>query len=322
MKNESKIKQLVKKYKECEVESIELLNSSQNKVYKVVTNKGTFVVKEFSKDAIKNYYYLRRRKEQLSISKKFNRYGINTAHPIALNSKNFILMKNHYYVMYNFLEEESLSFEELTASHIKVLAETQAAIHKLKIRTNLPCIYKKVRINYNYQIKLARIVDDKLYEMLVENKDSLEKLTEECNCRLKKVKNNLCVSHNDYKLANILWNKKEMTLVDFDATGLANPTSSLCESAFTFSYNGKTINYNFYSEYLRRYINIYGKIEDNFEDCVYACLNGKLQWLSYMFAKNKRVKDNYVEETKEMLKELLTYYKGIKKMQEIYDLLK
>ena len=38
--------------------------SNQNNVYKVVTDKGIFIIKEFTKDAIGNYYYLTKRKKQ------------------------------------------------------------------------------------------------------------------------------------------------------------------------------------------------------------------------------------------------------------------
>lgn len=55
----NKIKRVLSKFGEYEILDIDKLNGSQIKVYKVDTDKGIYVVKEFSLDAIKNYYYLR-----------------------------------------------------------------------------------------------------------------------------------------------------------------------------------------------------------------------------------------------------------------------
>lgn len=62
----NKLKNVLKRYGEYEILDVSILNGSQNKVYKVNTDKGIYVVKEFSLDAIKNYYYLRKRKEHRS----------------------------------------------------------------------------------------------------------------------------------------------------------------------------------------------------------------------------------------------------------------
>ena len=65
MKNIAKI---VNKYKLGSIVDIEVFKSSQNNVYKVVTDKKMYVTKEYSIDAISSYYYLKKRKEQIKIS--------------------------------------------------------------------------------------------------------------------------------------------------------------------------------------------------------------------------------------------------------------
>ena len=72
------IEKIANKCKLGKVIKIETLTSSQNNVYKVTTDKNTYVIKEYSKDAISNYYYLKKRKEQIKISKKLKDKGINT----------------------------------------------------------------------------------------------------------------------------------------------------------------------------------------------------------------------------------------------------
>lgn len=103
--------------------SIDKFDSSQNNVYKFTTDKGIYVVKEYTKDAINNYYYLKKRKEQIRISKILADNGINCSYPISINKKYFINFKNHYYLVYNHYEEKPLTSNEVSIDHIKILAE-------------------------------------------------------------------------------------------------------------------------------------------------------------------------------------------------------
>lgn len=312
------ISDLTTKYDLGKIKNIEIFKSSQNKVYKVTTDKNIYAIKEFSKDAISNYYYLKKRKEQLSISKKLNDNKIKSLLPLIFNNKYFISFNKHYYLIYNYLEEKPLTKEEVTIEHIKELAKNQSKIHKLNLESNLPCTYKIIKIDYDKYLKQSKKIDKELYKVLNENLNVLKIITWNCNRKLRDMKNNLCISHNDYKLLNILWKEYKMTLIDFDATGLSNPTCSLCESAFTFSKYDNHINYEYYKEYLNTYIKHYGKIKENYKDAMYVSFNGKLQWLSYMLSKNKYKKNNYIKETINMINELVLYYNNIDKFNDIY----
>jgi len=119
-----------------------------------------------------------------------------------------------------------------------------------------------------------------------------------------------------------MWDEDELILLDFDATGRSNPTCCLCESAFTFSRMNNQIRYDFYETYLQEYLKDYGKVEDDFNTCLYVCLNGKLQWLSYMLSKNGKKEDNYISETIAMVGELMLYANNIKNFNDIYQKVK
>jgi len=310
------INKIIEKYNLGKIEEIELLNSSQNNVYKVLTKEGIYIVKEYSKDAISNYYYLRKRKEQIRISKILNDNGINTVLPIEFNNKYFILSRKKYYLIYNYIDEKVLKEEELTVDNIKTLASIQSKIHKLDIKSTLPCDYKKIKIDFDKYLKISKRLDNDLYETLINNIDKLNDLINKNNVYLNDLKNNLCISHNDYKLLNILWKNNELRLIDFDATGDRNPTCCLCESAFVFSKYNDKIKYDYYKEYLKTYIKSYGKIKDNFHKSLYVAMNGKIQWLSYLLSNidnDKRRKDIIC-----MINELILYYNNIDKMNQIY----
>lgn len=229
-----------------------------------------------------------------------------------------MFFNRHYYLLYDYSNDKSLERKELTLKHINTLAMTQSKIHKLNISSNLTCFYKHIDIDFDKQIDIVKRKDKDLYNLIKENLEKLKDTVNMCNSNLKDIKSNLCISHNDYKLLNVLWHKDELILIDFDAMGLSNPTCCLCESAFSFSVFNKAVKYKFYEEYLRTYLSNYGKIKEDFRSSLYVSLNGKLQWLSYMFSKNNKRKDNYIDDCKSMIEELLLYYDNIDKFNDIY----
>ena len=294
-----------------EIEAYQQEDSSQNRVFKIITTEGSYIVKEFSKDTIGNYYYLRKRKEQIAISEQLKKHKINCIIPKRINDKQFFLLDKHYYLVYDCSKDKYLTQDNITRDHIIELAKTQAKIHKLKIETKLPCTYKHINIDFDLYTKTIK--DPNLKDLIYSNKEKLIEYIKKGNNALPSVKKNLCYSHNDYKHQNILWNETKMTLIDFDASGLSNPTAALIESAFTYSKQNNEINYEYFELYIKTYLEEYGPLKDNFKDCLYVSMNTKLQWLSYLMFK-KRLK-----EVTSMLNTLILFASNVETLNEIYE---
>ena len=294
-----------------EIEAYQQEDSSQNRVFKIITTKGSYIVKEFSKDTIGNYYYLRKRKEQIAISEQLKKHKINCIIPKRINDKQFFLLDKHYYLVYDCSKDKYLTQDNITRDHIIELAKTQAKIHKLKIETKLPCTYKHINIDFDLYTKTIK--DPNLKDLIYSNKEKLIEYIKKGNNALPSVKKNLCYSHNDYKHQNILWNETKMTLIDFDASGLSNPTAALIESAFTYSKQNNEINYEYFELYIKTYLEEYGPLKDNFKDCLYISMNTKLQWLNYLMFK-KRLK-----EATSMLNTLILFASNVETLNEIYE---
>lgn len=294
-----------------EIEAYQQEDSSQNRVFKIITTKGSYIVKEFSKDTIGNYYYLRKRKEQIAISEQLKKHKINCVIPKRINDKQFFLLDKHYYLVYDCSKDKYLTQDNITRDHIIELAKTQAKIHKLKIETKLPCTYKHINIDFDLYTKTIK--DPNLKDLIYSNKEKLIEYIKKGNNALPSVKKDLCYSHNDYKHQNILWNETKMTLIDFDASGLSNPTAALIESAFTYSKQNNEINYEYFELYIKTYLEEYGPLKDNFKDCLYVSMNTKLQWLNYLMFK-KRLK-----EATSMLNTLILFASNVETLNEIYE---
>lgn len=311
--------ELFKKLKLPVVTNIEKVNSSQNSVFKVTTIDNIYLVKEYSLDAIKTEKDLELRTKQINISKILNNSGIPTIIPIEFDNKYFIMHNNRYYLIYNYLEYKTLTQDELSIFHIKTLATTLAKLHKTNLQYELPIQYRQINIDYdNYlQIFKNKKETEELYNLMKTNKDKLKKLIKDCNDSLKKVQEDLCVSHNDYKLKNILWHDEKIYLIDFDASSLSNPVVSTLESAFALSIQNKKLNEQYYKIYLKSYIENYGSLKTNFNDALNCAMNGKLQWYEYLLSNYDdeiRIKDSI-----SMTNELLEFMNTKDKQMQIYN---
>ena len=293
------------------------VDSSQNTVYEVVTSNGKYILKEYSNDAINSVKDLEKRNKQIIVSSTLNDNGISTILPLKFQNNYFIHYQNRYYLIYKYFDHEILKEDELTVEHIKALASTLANIHKLDIKIELDCQYCIIDIDYDNYLQTFKNIDLKLYETLNENILKLKELTNNCNNNIEIVKNNLCISHNDYKLKNILWNNNKMYLIDFDASALSNPIVSLAESAFALSKQGKNINLDFYKEYLKTYFSIFHDTID-YKVALSVAMNGKLQWLQYLFSKCNRGDLEAINGSISMMTELMLFMNNFDKLYEIY----
>lgn len=318
MINTRSIERICKKINITDIKKITILNSSQNTVYKIDTNNEIYCLKKYNKDSIKSIKEYKKRIEQLNIAKKYKDNNINVILPEKINNNYYFKYRFNYYLLYKY-QYSSLTSRDITIDNIKVMANTLSRIHKLNIKTSIPCTYRIIKIDFNKYLKRFEYLDNELYMLLVDNIDKLEILISNCNSYLDIVKKDLCVNHNDYKLLNMLWDKcNNMYLIDFDASGLSNPIASLAESSFSLSRINEELNYDFYKEFLNSYINEYGNFNTNFKDALFVAVNGKLQWLEYLMSKCNKNNLNRINDTKHMIKEMLLYYDNIDKMFSIY----
>lgn len=304
-----------------DVLKIKRVDSNQNIVYQIKTQNKNFILKEYSKDAIKDNNDLAKRNKQLRISEKFNSNGIKTVLPLKFNGHYFILFENKYYLIYEYMNYNVLEYYEVTLDNIITLATTLAKMHELDIQSDLDCQYKIINIDFDNYLELFKDIDSSLYETLNNNIDKLKELINNCNININKVKEIMCISHNDYKLKNILWNDDEMYLIDFDACAISNPIVSLAESSFALSKQGDNINLEYYIKYLETYFSIYN-CNTSYKDALMVSMNGKLQWLEYLFSKCSNRDEKVINDSIGMINELVLFISNIDNFLKIYEEIK
>lgn len=298
---------------------VEEVESSQNIVHHITTDKKEYILKRYSKDAIRNDKDLLNRKRQIAVSEKLSENGVPVILPISFNNRYFIKYNKDYYLVFEYNNQEPISSKELSDKKIRKLATTLAIIHKLNIISNLNCQYKKINIDFTkYQKKFIKINQD-LYNTLTNNIEVLKELIDSCNNNINSVKEHLCISHNDYKLLNVLWKKDYMYLIDFDATSMSNPTVSTLEAAFSLSIVENTFKKDNYKDFLNGYLRKYGELETDFNTAINVAMNGKLQWLEYLLNKCCKKDQTSIKATISMINELKLFIDNKETMINIYN---
>lgn len=298
------------------VKEIIKVNSSQNKVFEVITDSGKFILKQYSKDAIKGKKDLNKRIIQIEISEQFNKKGINVILPLRFGNNYFVKYIDNYYLIYDYYEYRIIDEDELTLKEIEILGKTLAKIHNLNIKEDLEWQYKKINIDYEMCLNSFEKINDKLYDCLKNNIEQLILLTKDCN-DFDDLLDNFCISHNDYKLKNILWDDEDMYLIDFDACALANPYVALAEAAYSLSRQKGVINWDFYEEFLKKYLDIY-RCDTDFKKALKVAMNGKLQWLEYMINKLLNNDLTMINDIISLIKEVILYINNINNFYNIY----
>lgn len=205
----------------------------------------------------------------------------------------------------------------MTKEKIIKLAKTLATVHGENIKSDLPCQYKTIDINLDCFLEKIKNIDNNLYTIILNNNYILKDIINECNQNIQYINNNLCISHNDYKLGNILWDNNNMYLIDFDACCMSNPAVSLAEASYALSIQNNILNKDFYKIFLESYLKVY-KITD-YENALKVALNGKLQWLEYLINKCNKEDKQTILDIKSMIKELIMYKENQKEFLKIYE---
>ena len=259
------------------------LDSHQNKIYDVQTTEGRFIVKEYSEDAIPDTRALNVRREQIRVSREWNKNGVKCILPRT----DFLESDGHFYLVYDYFDGKTK--RRLKQKELAILARTQAKIHQMKIKTSLVCEYDE----FDFGKKMR----------------TLKGLVQANNDGLAAAQRELVVSHNDYKPGNILWKDGEMYLADFDAMSLVNPTCAAYESALTFSLAHGKIQRKKFDAYLEEYAK-YAPLSEDARILAVAA-NGKMRWLRFLLSKDWKHNAKIRKDIKNLTKELKSYYKTI-----------
>lgn len=278
-----------------------------NKIYELNTSSGKYILKILSKKDIDN----------IELSEELANYaynsGINALTAIKLNNKYINTINGENVILYPYYEGKVLLTKELTLEHIKVLANSLAKLHSLKIIDNYTNT-KYIKNDYKKLYELSLDNDNECFNLFKENIDKLLKIYDEVYDSYSKLSNQLSYVHRDFNRKNVLWKDNEFRIIDWETSTIDNPSIDFFNSIWFLS--------NDFEEekskvFIKEYFSIM-KLNDDYNIGVKAALIEECNWLYFSLNRALRLITNNGYEIKlgedsieSSIKEIINYYDKI-----------
>ncbi len=282
------------------------------------TASNQYLIKITPEDAMYERNYAENKVNRIKALESIDSNGVHAIFPIKFNDKYFIGYKNREYEIYNFRLTRHLTKKEVTPKFLKRIATSQAIIHKLNIKLDLPCDYCKIDIKFEKVLKKLKKHYKDAYDIIYDNIYHLEEIQGHYNKNLKYAVNNLVVGYDYYDLDNIDWIENYMFLIDYRNCNKINPAVSLAESAYYFAYIDGQINYQIYEDYIKYYTKRFGPLTFDYKEALFVALNKKLEFLSVLLETTIKEKEDNSLRIKELVAEIINYDDCINEMYNAY----
>ena len=289
-----------------------------HRMYKVVTDKGIYAVKELNQgimkqeEAYSNFVF----SEKVSDIAKAN--NIPAIGAIKIDNDIMKKVENSYFMIFDWIEGVVLKPNEITVEYCKIIGTLLAKIHNIDFSSieNENKSEENFKIfEWNRYLKLAEKKNTKYNELLKENLDLLKKINEKSITAMNYANKNVVISHRDLDRKNVMWQGKNPFIIDWEASGYVNPTIELISTAYYWS-GGETEELDIFK--FEAFLNSYKKdskneIDKNSEILVYADFYSGLNWLEYNLKRSMCIENEYDEEEIELaINEVIKSIKDIK----------
>lgn len=276
-----------------------------HRMYKVVTDKGIYAIKELNsgvmkrKDAFSNFLFSEKVSE-IAIQNKITAVGA-----MKINNEVITKIDNNYYMIFEWLDGRTLKANEITEKHCEIIGEVLAKIHNIDFNEIEDEKRKNLNLEYydwNKYIDLAEKNNKVYLNLLKQNAELLYELNEKSIKALRCANENLIISHTDLDRKNVMWQEYKPFIIDWEASGYINPTIELIQVAWYWSGGDvENIDYNKFEILIKSYKKNYkGNIDKNSEELVYADNYGGLGWLNYNLKRSLCIENNYEQDEIEL----------------------
>ncbi len=304
---ESNIEKLVIETKigTCVKEINKVSGGLSHRMYKVVTDKGIYAIKELNpgvmkrKEAFSNFIFSEK------VSEIAIQNGITGIGALKVNDEVITKIDDNYYMIFEWLDARILNADEIEEKHCEIIGEILAKIHNIDFTEIEDEKRKNIDLEYFEWNKYCNFAEknNKVYtNLLKENIDLLYKLNEKSIKALEYANENLIISYTDLDRKNVMWQEYKPFIIDWEASGYINPTIELIQVAWYWSGGDvENIDYNKFEILIKSYKKYYkGNIDKNAEELVYADNYGGLGWLNYNLKRSLCIENNYEQDEIEL----------------------
>ena len=306
-----------------------LFGGLMHKIFKVETDKGIYCIKVLNsevmarKEAFDNFVVSE------SIANLAKQNGIPASSALNMEGNYLIKLDDIYYMVFDFVDGKILKDENITIEHCKKIGNILAHIHSLDYKEIglKPNVVKYKRL-YNWESYIDNPNFDKMSykNVYLKNYKKYNSILKRANERFNESNKNQAICHSDMDPKNVIWNKDNPIIIDWECAGLANPEKELLEDALCWS---GFLSNNFSEEKFMAMFKEYSKYRsiDNVEwfDIICGNLIGRFDWLKYNLERSLGIIANDEEEIKlaenEVIKTIDEINRYLDLIGDMYDII-
>ena len=306
-----------------------LFGGLMHKIFKVETDKGIYCIKVLNsevmarKEAFDNFVVSE------SIANLAKQNGIPASSALNMEGNYLIKLDDIYYMVFDFVDGKILKDENITIERCKKIGNILAHIHSLDYKEIglKPNVVKYKRL-YNWESYIDNPNFDKMSykNVYLKNYKKYNSILKRANERFNESNKNQAICHSDMDPKNVIWNKDNPIIIDWECAGLANPEKELLEDALGWS---GFLSNNFSEEKFMAMFKEYSKYRsiDNIEwfDIICGNLVGRFDWLKYNLERSLGIIANDEEEIKlaenEVIKTIDEINRYLDLIGDMYDII-
>lgn len=300
----------------------EITGGLTNKLYKLTTDTNTYAIKMINPDNITNNPDLLNKieiSEKLANIAKEN--GVNAVCAYKYNGKYIQDLESNYFLVYEWINGNILLTKEIGLDHVRKAAKELSILHSIPVTLDKEIVrYKKIDFNYYYN--LIKNNNEEWSKLFRDNILLLLEIYDKVYENYLKISNEKSYVHKDYNRKNILWNKNNPYIIDWETATIDNPMIDCFNSAWFLTAD---VSYDKYFVFVEEYLK-QKQLPDDIEIYAYASIIEECNWLEFSL---KRALQIHSKDLKEIqlgkdsistsLTEIFEYYKKIPLMLEIIN---
>ena len=269
-----------------------------HEIWKVKTTRGIYAIKKINLaeplDAKTRQHY----ETTEQVAKIFQRHGVATSISITHNERSLIDIDNDSYLVFPWIEAQTLASNIISAAHALKIAQLVAKMHSLQLQMpGMPDPGFEVHTNDSIKDLVKKSNDQELpfAIQLNENLSSLLTINEKYQESIPLLCKTLIVGHRDLDQKNVLWDKNDDPIViDWESAALLNPTQEIITAALDWSWKSTTIDTAVFDAMINTYQESGAQIDSSIiRAAFYGVLGNMLNWLLYNI---KRSQDTNVSD--------------------------
>ena len=273
-----------------------------HKMFKVETDKGIYCIKVLNpevmsrSDAYNNFII----SETISNLAKNNNIPVSSA--LEIDGNYLTKLEDTYYMVFDYIEGKTLKDDEITINHCKKIGKILAQIHNLddkEIGLDPNITNNKNTYNWESYINNPNFNEIPYKELYLINYKKYNSILKRVNERLNTINNYQTICHRDMDPKNVMWNKDNPIIIDWESASLDNPYIELIEDALCWSgFLSNQFNEEKFTAIFKEYSKYRNINNIDWYDVICGNLIGRFNWLKYNLERSLGIISKDEEEIK------------------------